>query len=366
MSKNTIKVVELFAGVGGFRIGLEGASDAYETIWNNQWEPSTKHQDASLVYRARFGSKGHSNQDINTVPTADIPNHDLLVGGFPCQDYSVASTLSRSGGIEGKKGVLWWQIYRILNEKGDNRPSYIFFENVDRLLGSPAKQRGRDFAIILASLADLGYTVEWRVINAAEYGMPQRRRRTYIVGYRENSNVSRQVQELKDWVLYEGVLDNFIESMTGIKNRDIKQAPKLTEALEHLTDWLGDREYKVYAWSDSDRTQILREIKAKNIESAKIADFMKADRWIDYQDVFKKRFDLDRCYSLEDALESAEIEPEGRFHDGLDDAVNTGALIKKLELNPEYEIAKYALPESDEHLSCTIGDLFEGLQLKFG
>ena len=163
-----------------------------------------------------------------------------------------------------------------------------------------------------------------------------------------------------------GVLDNFIESMTGIKNRDIKQAPKLTEALEHLTDWLGDGEYKVYAWSDSDRTQILHEIKAKNIESAKIDDFMKADRWIDYQDVFKKRFYLDRCYSLEDALESAEIEPEGRFHDGLDDAVNTGALIKKLELNPEYEIAKYALPESDEHLSCTIGDLFEGLQLNFG
>ena len=125
-----------------------------------------------------------------------------------------------------------------------------------------------------------------------------------------------------------GVLDNFIESMTGIKNRDIKQAPKLTEALEHLSDWLGDREYKVYAWSDSDRSQILREIKAKNIESAKIDDFMKADRWIDYQDVFKKRFYLDRCYSLEDALESAEIEPEGRFHDGLDDAVNTGALIK--------------------------------------
>ena len=203
---NKIKVVELFAGVGGFRIGLEGASDAYETIWNNQWEPSTVHQDASLVYRARFGSTGHSNKDINTVPTDEIPNHDLLVGGFPCQDYSVASTLSRSGGIEGKKGVLWWQIYRILNEKGENRPNYIFFENVDRLLGSPAKQRGRDFAIILASLADLGYVVEWRGINAAEYGMPQRRRRTYIVGYREGSYVSDKVQDLKDWTLYEGVL----------------------------------------------------------------------------------------------------------------------------------------------------------------
>lgn len=203
---NKIKVVELFAGVGGFRIGLEGASDAYETIWNNQWEPSTVRQDASLVYRARFGSKGHCNKDINLVKTEDIPNHDLLVGGFPCQDYSVASTLSRSGGIEGKKGVLWWQIYRIINEKGENRPNYLFFENVDRLLGSPAKQRGRDFAIILASLADLGYTVEWRVINAAEYGMPQRRRRTFIVGYHESCVVSRGIENLNDWVLYDGVM----------------------------------------------------------------------------------------------------------------------------------------------------------------
>lgn len=210
MAKNNkdIRVVELFAGVGGFRIGLEGASDSYKTVWNNQWEPSTVHQDASIVYQARFGSKGHSNKDINTVFTKDIPDHDLLVGGFPCQDYSVASTLSRSGGIEGKKGVLWWQIYRILNEKGDKRPDYIFFENVDRLLGSPAKQRGRDFAIILASLSDLGYTVEWRVINAAEYGMPQRRRRTYILGYKEGSSVCREVRELNHWVLYDGVMAN--------------------------------------------------------------------------------------------------------------------------------------------------------------
>lgn len=206
MPKHKIKVVELFAGVGGFRIGLEGASDAYETIWNNQWEPSTQHQDASLVYRARFGSKGHSNKDINLVPTTDIPDHDLLVGGFPCQDYSVAASLSRSGGIEGKKGVLWWQIYRILNEKGEKRPQYIFFENVDRLLNSPATQRGRDFAIILASLADLGYVVEWRIINAADYGMPQRRRRTYIVGYRKDSVVVKKIERMEDWVEFDGVL----------------------------------------------------------------------------------------------------------------------------------------------------------------
>ncbi len=206
MGKNIIKVVELFAGVGGFRIGLEGASDAYETIWNNQWEPSTQHQDASLVYRARFGSKGHSNKDINLVSTMEIPDHDLLVGGFPCQDYSVAASLSRSGGIEGKKGVLWWQIYRILNEKGEKRPKYIFFENVDRLLNSPATQRGRDFAIILASLSDLGYVVEWRIINAADYGMPQRRRRTYIVGYLKGSFVADKVDAIEDWVEFDGVL----------------------------------------------------------------------------------------------------------------------------------------------------------------
>jgi DNA (cytosine-5)-methyltransferase 1 len=206
MPNHHIRVVELFAGVGGFRIGLEGASDAYETVWNNQWEPSTQHQDASIVYKARFGSKGHSNKDINQVQTNDIPDHDLIVGGFPCQDYSVAASLSRSGGIEGKKGVLWWQIYRILNEKGEKRPNYIFFENVDRLLNSPATQRGRDFAIILASLADLGYVVEWRIINAADYGMPQRRRRTYIVGYLKDTVVAKKVEGLEDWVKYDGVL----------------------------------------------------------------------------------------------------------------------------------------------------------------
>lgn len=201
-----IRVVELFAGVGGFRIGLEGASDCYKTIWNNQWEPSTKHQDASLVYQARFGKEGHCNKDINTIATEDIPDHDLLVGGFPCQDYSVASTLSHSGGIEGKKGVLWWQIYRILKEKGEKRPPYLFLENVDRIINSPANQRGRDFAIILASLADLEYIVEWRVINAADYGFPQRRKRTYIVAYQKNSIVATKMENAKQWTLFEGVL----------------------------------------------------------------------------------------------------------------------------------------------------------------
>lgn len=209
-----IRVVELFAGVGGFRIGLERASSRYRTIWNNQWEPSTKRQDASIIYCRRFGTAGHSNEDINTVPTSDIPDCDLLCGGFPCQDYSVATTLQRSGGIEGKKGVLWWQIYRILNEKGDKRPKYLMLENVDRLLNSPAKQRGRDFAIILSSLYGLGYAVEWRIINAAEYGMPQRRRRTYIVAYREDTPLHEQLVKMQDkfeWLTCNGIMAKAFE-----------------------------------------------------------------------------------------------------------------------------------------------------------
>lgn len=232
-NNKNIRVVELFAGVGGFRIGLEGASDAYQTIWNNQWEPSTKHQDASLVYRARFGSNGHSNNDICTIATKDIPDHDLLVGGFPCQDYSVAATLSRSGGIEGKKGVLWWQIYRILEEKGEKRPNYIFLENVDRLINSPATQRGRDFAIILASLSDLGYIVEWRVINAAEYGMPQRRRRTYIVGYRKDSVVANKIEDANNWLFYDGVM---AKSFPFVEKKNTLSKFKITGSIKEVSD----------------------------------------------------------------------------------------------------------------------------------
>jgi len=174
-----LKTIELFAGVGGFRIGLE-KSKQFDIVWSNQWEPSTKTQHASDIYCARFGFDNHSNEDISTVAVNDIPDHDLLVGGFPCQDYSVASTLKNAHGIIGKKGVLWWEIYRILQEKKERAPKYLLLENVDRLLKSPATQRGRDFAIILSSLNALGYAVEWRVINASDYGMPQRRRRVFI------------------------------------------------------------------------------------------------------------------------------------------------------------------------------------------
>ncbi|XCF06425.1 DNA (cytosine-5-)-methyltransferase [Tamlana crocina] len=222
MKHNKLKVAELFAGVGGFRLGLE--ANNYKVVWSNQWEPSTKTQHASMVYEARFGNKNHSNTDIATVPTTEIPDHDVLVGGFPCQDYSVATTLQNSKGLKGKKGVLWWSIHRILEEK-KNKSKYLFLENVDRLLKSPSTQRGRDFAVMLQSLNQLGYAVEWRVINAADYGMPQRRRRIFFIGYHKTSAVFKRIEnsEKANWLTKEGTIAQAfpVEKISALENFDL-------------------------------------------------------------------------------------------------------------------------------------------------
>ena len=192
------KICELFAGVGGFRCGFDRLGSGWDTVWFSQWEPGAKKQWAYACYVRHFGTCGdlngevHNGEDISTVDKRTIPDHTLLVGGFPCQDYSVAHTLASSHGIEGKKGVLWWQIRDVLIAK---RPPFCVFENVDRLLRSPAKQRGRDFGIILACLAERGYSVEWRVVNAAEYGAAQRRRRVFIFAYRDDTAYGRAMAQ---------------------------------------------------------------------------------------------------------------------------------------------------------------------------
>ena len=197
-------VIELFAGVGGFRVGLNNITRVSKSgkaiergpftfVWANQWEPSTKTQHAFDCYNLRFPSATeNSNVDISKVDKESIPDHALLTGGFPCQDYSVAHTLSHSKGIEGKKGVLWWQINDILKAK---KPPFVLLENVDRLVKSPAKQRGRDFGIMLRCLSEQGYAMEWRIINAAEYGHPQRRRRIYIFAYQRTTNYYQSLQD---------------------------------------------------------------------------------------------------------------------------------------------------------------------------
>ena len=233
-----LRVVELFAGVGGFRLGLEGwkgksASShftapfkaGFQVVWSNQWEPSSKRsgekQEANMVYHKNWPNTPnsvHYPYDLGTVAAPDmtdkqvdknIPDHDLLVGGFPCQDYSVAGVNAK--GLEGKKGVLWWNIHKILQSK---RPKYVFLENVDRLLKSPTSARGRDFAIMLSTLWDLGYTVEWKAINAADYGMPQRRRRVYILAYHSSSPI--KVKDLRKWTLEEGTFaSTFLSKQIG-------------------------------------------------------------------------------------------------------------------------------------------------------
>ena len=204
-------ICELFAGVGGFRLGFERLESGWNTTWFSQWEPGARTQWAHDCYVQHFGEcldvqgEIHTGEDISSVNKENIPNHTLLVGGFPCQDYSVAHTLASSKGIEGKKGVLWWQIRDTIIAK---HPPFCIFENVDRLLKSPAKQRGRDFGIILACLNELGYSAEWRVVNAAHYGAAQRRKRVFIFAYKDDSCYGTQQDKLQpqDIIFTEGLM----------------------------------------------------------------------------------------------------------------------------------------------------------------
>lgn len=230
-------VVELFAGVGGFRIGLNKVqlsneiiteNGEWDVVWANQWEPSTKSQPAFDCYVKRFGNAdNHVNKDIATIDVNDIPDHTLLVGGFPCQDYSVARSLSKEKGIEGKKGVLWWEIHRIIKQK---KPSFVLLENVDRLLKSPSTQRGRDFGIMLKSFSELGYSVEWRVINASDYGAVQRRRRVFIFAFSHSTRYSKQVERPFDYIHSTGM---FAKAFPVDKNYLDKQK----ESILHIKDY---------------------------------------------------------------------------------------------------------------------------------
>lgn len=226
-------VCELFAGVGGFRLGLEKSSKDWETVWFSQWEPGRTKQWAHDCYVSHWGEiDENTGKDIGQVDKSKIPNHNLLVGGFPCQDYSVARPLSGSSGLEGKKGVLWWQIREILQEK---KAPFVLLENVDRLLKSPASQRGRDFGVMLACFAELGYSVEWRVINAAEYGAAQRRRRTFIFAYKNTTKYyeKNHVADGENIILNDGFFARTfpVESAGSISNIEIDYSdiPKVSD-----------------------------------------------------------------------------------------------------------------------------------------
>ena len=233
-------VVELFAGVGGFRCGFNQVEfdgnkvtekNNWNFVWANQWEPSTKTQAAFDCYTERFGEDSCICQDIGEVDKTVIPDHTVLVGGFPCQDYSVARSLSNEKGIEGKKGVLWWEIAEVLETK---QPPFVLLENVDRLLRSPSTQRGRDFGIMLRTFLDNGYAVEWRVINAAEYGFPQKRRRVFIFAYHESTNYYKKMLKvpLEQIVYKKGIFaKNFQIKDTQLDKEHANISPKKYEDL---------------------------------------------------------------------------------------------------------------------------------------
>ncbi len=228
---------ELFAGVGGFRLGLDRLGSGWKTTWFSQWEPGASKQWAHDCYVNHFGDikdlagEFTTGIDIAEVNKKNIPEHTLLVGGFPCQDYSVAHTLASSRGIQGKKGVLWWQIYEILKAK---KTPFCLFENVDRLLKSPAKQRGRDFGIMLSCFASLGYSVEWRVVNAAEYGAAQRRRRTFIFAYNKKTKYYSDIKgtSMKDMLTEKG----FFATVFPIKGFEIIREGEVSKDIGNVSD----------------------------------------------------------------------------------------------------------------------------------
>ncbi|EPN3647762.1 DNA (cytosine-5-)-methyltransferase [Enterococcus casseliflavus] len=214
MNNSNIRVAEMFAGVGGFHLGLKNASPNFEIIWANQFEPSRKNQFAFKIYQERFPEIEPSNEDFSKIDKTCIPDMDLLVGGFPCQDYSVAA--SGAKGIVGKKGVLWWDIRKTIEVK---KPKYIFLENVDRLLSSPGVttvQPGRDFGIMLRTLSDLGYGVTWKMINASDYGFPQKRRRTFIFAFRKDSIFMKNMKNIN--LENEDEIRNFLTNMSPLSS----------------------------------------------------------------------------------------------------------------------------------------------------
>ncbi|MBR5995100.1 MAG: DNA (cytosine-5-)-methyltransferase [Eubacteriaceae bacterium] len=232
-------ICELFAGVGGFRLGFDRLNSGWETTWFSQWEPGAKTQWAHDCYVKHFGDSPdlvgeyHTCEDIADVNKENIPDHTLLVGGFPCQDYSVAHTLASSKGIEGKKGVLWWQIRDTMIAK---KPPFCIFENVDRLLKSPAKQRGRDFGMILVCLYELGYSAEWRVINAATYGAAQRRRRTFIFAYKNDTEFGKSQlgKTASEILLTEGMMAKAFPISAILSSKETVLSTDLVDVSDHF------------------------------------------------------------------------------------------------------------------------------------
>lgn len=206
MNGKEIRVAELFAGIGGFRLGLEQANNsieaiqksensrsnlphietgngnkwnqhAFSVVWANEWD---KH--ASAIYRKNFGEKELAEGGIGKIEANEIPDHDLLVGGFPCQAFSIAG---KRQGFKDIRGTMFFQIARIAKAK---RPKILLLENVKGLLNH---DNGGTFETIVRTLDELGYDVEWQVFNSKYHGVPQNRERVFIIGHLRGSSTGQ-------------------------------------------------------------------------------------------------------------------------------------------------------------------------------
>ena len=242
-----MKVFSMFDGVGGFIVGLNNADPIYfETLYSNQYEPSRKTQDAYEVGCYRFPNIEHISTDVALIPDEKYKEMrengvNMIVGGFPCQDYSVARSKKNEMGIEGKKGVLFWEIIRATKTI---KPKYLILENVDRLLKAPSNQRGRDFAIMLGAFNQLGYSVEWRVINAADYGRAQRRRRVFFFVYRNDTPWAKKIDkefEVVDEKTFDTYKSYIFEKGLFAQQFPVKSSPiKKRAHFNHLADDLAE------------------------------------------------------------------------------------------------------------------------------
>jgi len=171
-----VKVVSLFSGIGGFEKGMLQANPDTEIVF-----ASENDKYARQIYTKQFGGE-HLHGDITKINEADVPNHDILCGGFPCQDVSIAG---KRTGLCGARSGLFFEIIRILREK---QPNLVFLENVAGLLSC---NRGWDFAKVLIELEKVGYDCEWQVCNSKNHGVPQNRERVFIIGHLARPERSR-------------------------------------------------------------------------------------------------------------------------------------------------------------------------------
>lgn len=183
-----LKIIDLFAGIGGIRLGFEKIGA--ECVFSSEWD---KH--AQDMYEENFGERPLG--DINEINPKDIPDHDFLLAGFPCQPFSIAG---KQLGFADTRGTLFFNIEKILEEK---RPYGFLLENVSRLV---THDKGRTFKVIIDKLENLGYTVHYKVLNTIDFGLPQLRKRIYIVGFKDKIHFQFPIPDGKK-ILLEEILE---------------------------------------------------------------------------------------------------------------------------------------------------------------